>query len=128
MKRRVIIYYLILFFITLSALFFYNYVYSIYEIKYEISNQIIFCNSNSTAKIKAFGVNALGYKIAFRTISAHYEIIEGQDLVEILNKDVSKGELKIKALNKPGIVIIRATSQYSLLPAIIEIPVQVPSA
>lgn len=127
MKKSSIIY-LILLFIILVALFFYYYAYSIYEIKYEISNQIIFCNSNSTAEIRAFGLNALGYKIAFRTISAHYEIIEGQDLVEILNNDFSKGELKIKALSKSGIVIIRATSQYSLLPAVIEIPVQVPSA
>lgn len=126
MNRRSIIYYLVLFLIILSALFFYNYVYSIYEIKYEISNQIIFCNS--TAEIKAVGINALGYKITFRTIRAEYEIIEGQDLVEIIYKDVSKGELKIKALSKSGIVTIRATSQYSLLPAIIEIPIQVPSA
>jgi len=74
------------------------------------------------------GINALGYKITFRTISADYEIIEGQDLVEIVYKNLSKGELKIKALNTSGIVTIRATSKYSLLPAIIEIPVEVPSA
>ncbi|MBK6915074.1 MAG: hypothetical protein IPH11_15940 [Ignavibacteriales bacterium] len=126
MNRRSIIYYLVLFLIILSALFFYNYVYSIYEIKYQISNQIIFCNS--TAEIKAVGINAMGYEITFRTIRAEYEIIEGQDLVEIIYKDVSKGELKIKALSKSGIVTIRATSQYSLLPAIIEIPIQVPFA
>ncbi len=126
MNRRLIIYYLVIFLIILSALFFYNYVYSIYEIKYEISNQIIFCNS--TAEIKAVGINAMGYEITIRTISAYYEIIEGQDLVEIIYKDVSKGELKIKALSKSGIVTIRATSPYSLLPAIIEIPIQVPSA
>lgn len=128
MNRRSIIYYLILFFIILSALFFYNYVYSIYEIKYEISNQIIFCNSNSTTEIKAFGINALGYKITFRNVAAEYEFIEGQDLIEIISTDTSKGELKIKALSKVGIVTIRATSPYSLLPAIIEIPIQVPSA
>lgn len=128
MNRRSIIYYLILFFIILSALFFYNYVYSIYEIKYEVSNQIIFCNSNSTTKIKVFGINAIGYKITFRTISAHYEIIEGQELVEIINQEFSTGEFEIKALNKPGKVTIRATSQYSLLPTIIEISVQIPSA
>lgn len=126
MNRRSIIYYLVLFLIILSALFFYNYVYSIYEIKYQISNQIIYCNS--TAEIKAVGINAMGYEITFRTIRAEYEIIEGQDLVEIIYKDVSKGELKIKALSKSGIVTIRATSPYSLLPAIIEIPIQVPSA
>jgi len=128
MNHRMVVYFLILIFILLSTLFFYNYVYSIYEIKYEISNQIIFCNSNSTTRIKALGINALGYKITFRTISADYEIIEGQDLVEIVYKNLSKGELKIKALHKSGTVTIRATSQYSLLPAIIEIPVQVPSA
>ena len=128
MKRRTVIYISIFAIFVLCALFFYNYIYSIYEVKYDITNPILFCDSKSATVIKAFGINALGYKITFRNIKVDYEILEGKELIEIINDAIWKGELKIKARRECGLVIVRAKSEFSLFPAIIEIPIQVPSA
>lgn len=128
MKRSSVIIVLILMIVVLIAFFFYNYIYSIYEIKYEVTSSILYIDSKSMTMIKAFGINALGYKITFRNISVNYEILEGKYLIEIINGESWKGELKIKALGEPGSVIIRAASEFSLLPTIIEIQLQVPSA
>lgn len=93
-----------------------------------MTNPILFCDSKSTTIVKGYGINAIGFRITFRKIKVEYEILEGRELIEITEEDLSNGVLKIKAGNKCGLVVIRAKSEYSLLPAIIEIPIQVPSA
>lgn len=103
--------------------FSWHYLFSIYETRYEIMPEMLYADSESIAVIKSVPLNALGNRAPLRDGEAEYEIIEGYDLVEVVENDSEKGVLKLRALDKAGIVKIRAVSPNSLLPALIEIPV-----
>ena len=53
--------------------------------------------------IEVVPVNALGSKAVFRTSSAKFEIVEGNDLIEVTLENMKNGVLKIRSKGKPGI-------------------------
>lgn len=109
--------------IAAAGLFSWHYIFSIYETRYEIMPETLYADSESITLITSVPLNSFGKRAPFRDGEAEYEIIEGYDLVEIIENDHGKGILKLRALDRSGIVKIRAISPKSLLPALIEIPI-----
>ncbi len=58
-----------------------------------------------------------------RTSSAQFDIIEGNDLIEIVYLNQAKGILKIRSKGKVGVVGIKIKSEHSLFPDYIEIQI-----
>ena len=121
--RRNIIYIIIGAVIILTAIFFYLYVFNIYEITYSVNPSSLYSDNESIVIISAEPVNAFGWKIPFRNSYAEFNIKEGKDLVDVLLEDNRKGILKLKAKNKTGTVVVLIKSKYALLPSSIEIQI-----
>jgi hypothetical protein len=102
----------------------YQYIFSIYEVIYSVEPKELFPDNKSTVTITAVPLNAFGYKAPFRSTPAHFEIVEGSNLVEITAKDENNGTLVLKAKDKPGIVVVHVKAEKSLLPSPLKIPVQ----
>jgi len=115
MRKKIIIIYLLVF-VLIVLLFGYFFLYNIYGSEVRKSNDFLFADPQSEMMIEVIPVNGLGSKALFRTSSAKFEIIEGNDLIEIISKDESKGTLKIRSLGEPGRVGIKIKSQHSLIP------------
>jgi len=123
MRKKIIIIYLLVF-VLIVLLFGYFFLYNIYGSEVRKSNDFLFADPQSEMMIEVIPVNGLGSKALFRTSSAKFEIIEGNDLIEIISKDESKGTLKIRSLGEPGRVGIKIKSQHSLIPEYIEIQIE----
>lgn len=111
--------YLIIFFILL-LLAGYLFLYNIYGVEIKKSTDNVYADFDSEMTIKVYPVNALGKKAWFRKTSAHFEIIEGFDLISILENNSDDGILKIKANGRTGIVGIKIKSVHSLFPDYVE--------
>lgn len=122
MRKKIIIIYLSLF-VLIALLLGYFFLYNIYGSEVRKNNEFLFADPQSEMVIEVVPVNGLGSKAWFRISSAKFEIIEGNHLIEIINKDESKGILQIRSLGEPGKVGIKIKSQHSLFPEYIEIQI-----
>lgn len=119
-RNRIIIMLIIL--IPLISLFgVYNYMISIYEVIYTVLPDNLYADNKSEVTITATPINALGWKALFRRVEAKYTVTEGNELINIVENDESKGLLRLKAKDKTGIVRIIAKSPYALLPSPINV-------
>lgn len=100
-----------------------NYVFSIYETDFRLSNEVLYADNMSTIKIVAVPINGLGVRAPFRKVPTVFSIEEGEQLIDVVSKDENSGIMVIKARLSPGKVIIRAKAKYSLLPSVFEIPI-----
>ena len=100
-----------------------HYIFNIYEVNYRSNPDILFADNISEFIIEAAPINACGWKVPLRKIETDFEIIEGNDLVEVIEYNRNIGIIKLKVKNSPGIVVVRAKSKYSLLPSLIEIKI-----
>jgi hypothetical protein len=123
MRRFNIIIIAVLFSFILAFLCF-QYIFSIYEVIYSVTPKELFADNKSTVTITAVPLNSFGRKAPFRTTPAVFHIIDGNELVDITSKDEQNGILTLRAKDKPGVIIIHAKAEKSLLPSSIEIPVQ----
>lgn len=94
----------------------YNYLINIYEVIYKITPDVLYADGHSEITISVIPLNSLGWKALFREADTDYVITEGVDLVKITKYDKSKGIIKLKVGNQPGVVNITAKSSYALLP------------
>jgi hypothetical protein len=100
-----------------------NYVFSIYETDFRLSNDVLYADNMSTVKIIAVPINGLGMRAPFRKVPTVFTFEEGAELVDVVSKDENNGVMVIKARLSSGKVIIRAKAKYSLLPSVFEIPI-----
>ncbi len=108
---------------SLFALLTHQYIFSVYEVEYKISSRILYLYSDSKIEIEAVPVNSLGFRAPFRNSHTKFSVIEGKDLIEIVENNYEKGKLIIKAKNESGTVVIRVKSKFSLLPTEFEIKI-----
>ena len=101
-------------------IFFY---YNIYGSEVKRSAQNLYADTSSEITIEVFPINALGKKAWFRKSSATFELIEGVNLVDVIEYDKESGFLKIRSRGKVGLVGIKIKSEHSLLPEYIEIEI-----
>jgi len=122
MRIKIILIYLLIsvFVLLLSGYFF---LYNIYGSEVKRSAQNLYADTSSEITIEVFPINALGKKAWFRKSSATFEIVEGLELIEIINCNEDSGFIKIRSKGKVGLVGIKIKSEHSLLPEYIEIEI-----
>ncbi len=122
MRQKIVAIYILIFLILITALSYY-FLYNIYgdEIRREPKN--LFADPASEIKISVVPINALGWKAILRKSTASFEIIEGKDLIEIVERNELYGILKIRSNGKPGTVGIKIKSEHSLFPEYVEIQI-----
>ena len=123
MNRRTSISIIIILIALIASFALYNYLVSIYEVVYRIEPKALYADNKSEITITAVPVNGLGGRAWFRKAPASYEIIEGNDLVEVIRNDKSNGILILRAKGRPGTVSITVKSPFSLLPSPIDIDI-----
>jgi len=122
MRKKIILIYLIItiFILLLGGYFF---LYNIYGSEVKRSAQNLYADTFSEITIEVFPINALGKKAWFRKSSATFEIIEGLELIEIIEQNKESGFVKIRSKGEAGIVGIKIKSEHSLLPEYVEIEI-----
>ena len=120
-KKIILIYLLISVFVLLLGGYFF--LYNIYGSEVKRSAQNLYADTSSEITIEVFPINALGKKALFRKSSATFEIIEGLELIEIIERNEESGFIKIRSKGESGMVGIKIKSEHSLLPEYIEIEI-----
>ena len=122
MRKKIILIYLIItiFILLLGGYFF---LFNIYGSEVKRSAQNLYADTSSEITIEVFPINALGKKAWFRKSSATFELIEGVNLVDVIEYDKESGFLKIRSRGKVGLVGIKIKSEHSLLPEYVEIEI-----
>jgi hypothetical protein len=120
-KKIILIYLLISVFVLLLGGYFF--LYNIYGSEVNRSVQNLYADTSSEITIEVFPINALGKKAWFRKSSATFEIVEGLELIEIIEQNKESGFVKIRSKGETGIVGIKIKSEHSLLPEYIEIEI-----
>jgi len=118
------IYFIIILLMFIAGFFFYQYVFSIYEVTYKIVPERLYADNKSNLIIEAVPLNSFGLRAPFRNSPSEFTISEGAELVEIVFIDKDKGIMKIKAKNNPGKVSITIKPKFSLFPSTIEIIIE----
>ncbi|MGE5431757.1 MAG: hypothetical protein ACM3QX_11820 [Syntrophomonadaceae bacterium] len=120
MKTQYIIISIVL---LIAAYFLKQYVFNIYEVTFSLSPKALYSDGESTVRIEAVPVNAFGFRVPLRKVSVVFDIMEGQELVEVVKSDLQDGIIVLKARTASGKVVVRARSEFQLFPSIIEIQV-----
>ena len=120
---RVEIYFTAVTVFALLVLLVHQYIFSIYEVEYTISSRILYLNSDSKIVIEAIPVNSFGFRAPFRNSYTKFSVVEGKELIEIVENNNEQGKLIIESKNIPGKVVIRVKSKFSLLPTEFEIKI-----
>lgn len=120
-KKIILIYLLIAVFVLLLGGYFF--LYNIYGSEVKRSAQNLYADTTSEITIEVFPINALGKKALFRKSSATFEIVEGLELIEIIEQNEELGFIKIRSKGEAGLVGIKIKSEHSLLPEYIEIEI-----
>ena len=122
MRRKNI--YLVLFLIlAITSLWLYMYVFNIYEVNVSVNPGELFADGSSTVKIEAVPLNSFGRRAPCRSVPAKFEITGGKDLVSVISKDEENGIMILKAKFSTGKVEVLIKPEKSLLPSLVEIPV-----
>jgi len=110
-------------FVIAVVFFLWQYVFNIYEVRYDIKPDAMYADNESVVEITCVPLNSFGFRVPLRSVEADYEVVEGADIVEVIENDREHGSLKLKSLNTTGVVKVRVLSNRSLLPGLIEIPI-----
>lgn len=122
MRKKIILIYLsIAVFVLLLVGYFF--LFNIYGSEVKRSAQNLYTDTSSEITIEVFPINALGKKAWFRKSSATFEIVEGLELIEIIEQNKELGIIKIRSKGETGLVGIKIKSEHSLLPEYIEIEI-----
>jgi hypothetical protein len=119
--RNLLIFFISAVLVLLTAGVIWKYYFNIYEIECVTNKNILWSDNQSKVIINCLPINSLGLKIPFRNSHVVFSIIEGNELVDIIQKDEMKGMLLLKSKFEEGKVLIKITSRYSLLPNLVEI-------
>jgi hypothetical protein len=119
MNRRTKIYFVIILLAGLLVIFLSMYFFNIYGDIVEKSPKNIYADVNSVITIRVVPLNAFGVAVPFRKSSADFHIIEGENLVEVVEKDTHNGFLKLRSKGIPGSVEISIKSSFSLFPNLV---------
>ena len=101
----------------------YSFLFKIYEVEISVTPKMLFADNQSTVIIQAYPINSLGKKILFRSVSAKFRITDGKELVLIEKLNEEDGLLVLRAKDKTGTIDVIVTPEKSLLPSLIQIPI-----
>lgn len=101
----------------------YNYIFSIYEVDLRSTSDRLYADYESTLTIEAVPLNSFGNAAPFRSAPTKFSIVEGRDLIEIVELDEENGRLTIRALGETGRVVISSKPEKALLPTLFTIEI-----
>jgi hypothetical protein len=107
--------------LIITIVFLYNYVFTIYEVIAVSEPEFIFAGSDNIVKIYLVPVNAFGWKTPMRKTDGKFQIIEGEEFVQIVSVDEENGFIILRSVGLPGKVGLRIESQYALFPLYFEV-------
>ncbi len=116
------IFFTVLIFIAV-VFFLWQYVFQIYEVRFQLNSDVYFANEASEIKIVAVPLNSFGYKAPFRKVKTEYRIEKGKDLVKVLLIDNKNGILILQTTLLSGEVEVIATTNKTIFPNIIRIKI-----
>lgn len=112
--------------ILLLIIFFYFWigVLNIYEVDYKVISKEKYISTFSDFKIDAIPINSFGKRVPFKIVESELIVIEGNELVKIIDNGKLSGRCILKTNEQPGKVLLKFKSNYSLCPSIKEINIQ----
>lgn len=108
---------------TVLVLLAHQYIFSIYEVEYKISSRVLYLNSDAKITLEAIPVNSFGVRAPFRNSFTNFSVVEGKELIEVVENNYDAGKFVFRSKNITGIVTIRAKSKFALLPTEFEIKI-----
>ncbi|MCX6152304.1 MAG: hypothetical protein NTX22_17395 [Ignavibacteriales bacterium] len=115
---------LIIFILSFALIFsflIWQYVLNIYEVDFLVEPKELFTDNKSIVRIEAIPINSFGKRAPFRQVKTEFKILEGFNYIEVVYEDTSKGILIIRSIGQEGKVQIKISTNYSLIPTILEI-------
>jgi len=109
--------------LLLAGLIIWKFYFDIYEVNCVANKDFMWADNQSELNINCYPINSFGLKVPFRNSPIKITIIEGEGLIDIIQKDEIKGTLTIKSRFEEGKVVIKIISKYALLPNLIEISI-----
>ena len=97
------------------------YLFNIYETRILVHPKLLIANFDSTIEINVIPLNSFGKRALLRNISAKFEIVSGDSLVNITEKNSDK--ITLQTLGQLGKVKILVTPEVGLFPSKIEIEI-----
>ena len=97
------------------------YFFNVYETRVLVNPKSLITNFDSTIEITVIPLNSFGRRILLRHISAGFEIIRGNSLVKIIEKESDR--IRLQFLSQVGKVEISVNPTVGLFPSIIEIEI-----
>lgn len=83
----------------------------------------LYADNTSTIIIEAIPINAFGWKIPFRKSWAEFNIIEGENLIDIIQKNDKDGMIILRSRGIPGKVEISVKTKFSLFPNLVKVEI-----
>ena len=102
----------------------YYFIFNIYEIEVTVSPKIVFADPSCEIQIEIKPINALGWKVPFRTATGKFKIVKGNNIVEIIKVKENVGVFILRSKGMEGIVGIYIESDFSLFPSYVEVSLQ----
>lgn len=116
-EMTIIIIFAALILLAVAHYFFFN----IYETSFIISSKELYADYKSMIKIESIPINSFGLRVPFKNSPTKFEIIEGENLIEIISNDEEKGIFIIRSKGETGSLSLKVKPKYSLLPTVFEI-------
>ena len=99
------------------------YIFNIADIKVIKSCDYLNADPDSKMKIEIVALNALGKKVPFRNVQGKFEIFEGKEYIEVVEKSPIDNFIIVKSNGQIGQATIKIYSKMSFLPILVEIPI-----
>jgi len=107
--------------VALIAFALWNFVFSVYEVRYDTSSTTLYADGTSEFTLSCVPINALGFAAPFKSSYTTFSLQEGAELVEIVSSNNDSGQIKLRAKSTPGMVTLLVKSELSLLPTSFQI-------
>ena len=121
MNNKVKVFLLAILILFLAAFILYYFIFNIYEIEVTVRPKIVFADPSREIQIEIKPINALGWKVPFRTAKGKFKIVEGNNIVEIIKVKEDVGMFILRSKGIEGTVGIYIESEFSLFPSYVEI-------
>jgi hypothetical protein len=119
MRQKIIAVYVLIFLVLLIILSYY-FLYNIYDNEIRRQPVNLYADLSSEMTIEVVPINAIGWRAILRSSSAKFDIIDGKDLIEVVETKETEGTIRIRSKGKTGTVGIKIKSQNSLFPDYVE--------
>ena len=124
MKNKMLYISLSVLFLLIVSFCLWQYVFNIYEVEIGLEPKELFADDTSTLTVKVIPINSFGKRAPLRTVECIFQIIEGKELVDIIEQNQSVGEIIFKAKSNIGKLVLKIRTGYSVAPMLVEINIQ----